>query len=168
MQEECFSCRKPKAISHCGICHEPLCKNCAQFLEASTFSFRQTVPEELSHTYYCSPCYNEKIEPALEAYNEVMVRARAVYFFFTTQKKNFVPVIKRARESIHVEGCVDRDETILRLAFRAAEDGYNGIIQGEVSSKKVRDEGYQKSVWQGTGVPAHLDEIKLERSAENH
>src|SRR3954471_2560918 len=110
LEEVCISCRRPKANLNCEICQESVCKDCAQFLEASTFSFLKVVPEELTHTYYCAPCHAAKIEPALDSYNEIMARARNIYFFFSTQKKS-VRLIKRSKERIHVEACDDRDET---------------------------------------------------------
>src|SRR5687768_17088878 len=97
----CLSCRRPKAVLECEICTADLCKDCAQFLEAGTFSFLKNIPEELKHTHYCMSCYNEQVEPALETYNETMERARGVYFFFTTHKRP-VQCLKKAKESIHV------------------------------------------------------------------
>jgi hypothetical protein len=158
----CISCRRPKAVLSCEVCHEALCKSCAQFLEATTFSFYKEVPEVLTHTYYCSACHSEHVEPALESYQEIMERARSVYFFFNTQRK-LVPIIKRSKESVRVESCVDRNETILRLAFLAAQQGFNGIVDAEVNSKKIRNEGYEKSEWQGVGFPAEVDAKRMER-----
>lgn len=158
----CISCRRPKAVLNCEVCQEALCKSCAQFLEATTFSFYKKIPEVLSHTYYCSSCHDEHVEPALAAYEEIMERAKSVYFFFNTQKKA-VPLIKRSKESVRVEACVDRDETILRLAFLAAEQGFNGIVEAEVTSKKIRNQGYEKSLWQGVGYPAQVNAERMER-----
>lgn len=161
--EVCISCRKPKAALNCEICGEPVCKSCEMFLDASTFSFLKTIPEELSHSHYCAPCYDSKIMPEIEKYSEIMERAKSVYFFFTTQKMNLLPLLDRAKEGISVKNCADRDETILRLAFLAAQQNYNAIIMAEVKSAKVRDEGYQKSVWSGVGVPANVDAERIER-----
>ena len=60
--------------------------------------------------------------------------------------------------------CPDRDETILRLAFQAAKGGFNALVQGDVTSRKVRNHGYQKSVWSGTAFAADVDEEKLNRN----
>ena len=35
----CISCHKSKPQLACGVCAEPTCKNCAQFVEEETFSF---------------------------------------------------------------------------------------------------------------------------------
>src|SRR5690606_7251136 len=115
---ECISCRRPKATLQCGLCEEPLCKSCDEFLAAGTFSFLEKIPSELTHTHYCSNCHRDHVEPALASYNETMDHARGVYIFFTTQRTQ-PPIVKKSSNGVRVEGCDDRDETILRLAFRA-------------------------------------------------
>jgi hypothetical protein len=144
------------------MCHEKLCRNCTQFLEAGTFSFMSVIPPELSHSKYCSGCFAAHIETARVSYEETMEKAKNVFFFFTTQKKN-PPLLKRARESISVLDCADRDETILRLAFTAVTQDFNAIIEGDVTHEKIRLGAYQTTRWKGTGVPALVDEIKMER-----
>lgn len=161
MDKLCISCRRPNSQLECENCHEPLCKSCEQFLDAATFSFLKELPKELSHTHYCPSCYSEHIEPALESYNEVMERAKQVYVFFKTHKRT--PPAKRAKEGVKVEACDDRNETILRLAFYAAQQDYNAIVEAEVLSEKIRDGAYQTTRWKGTGIPAQLDEKYLER-----
>jgi hypothetical protein len=161
--EVCISCRKPKAALNCEICGEYVCKACEMFLDEGTFSFLKTIPDDLSHTHYCAPCYDSKIMPELEKYRETLEKAKSIYFFFTTQKMNLLPLLDRAKEKVDVKNCADRDETILRLAFRAAEQGYNAIIMAEVKSAKVRNEGYQTSVWSGVGIPANVDAERIEK-----
>jgi hypothetical protein len=161
-QEVCISCRRPKAHLSCEVCFEPVCKECEQFLEASTFSFLSQLPEDLSHTHYCPYCYDSKVAPALEEYQAVMERARDLPFFFVTQRKA-IPLIKQSKDSIRVESCDDRNETILRLAFLAVEQGYNAVIEADVTADKIRNSGYQKSRWRGVAIPAHIDAEKLAR-----
>jgi hypothetical protein len=160
----CISCRRPKANLVCGNCEDPVCKDCAEFLEASTFSFRESVPEELTYNYYCSHCYDDVVKPELQAYQDTLTLAKDVFFFFSTQRKPF-HLLKRAKHLIHVKECRDRDETILRLGFKAAELGFNAIVEAQVTSKKLRDEGREKSQWEGKGTPAQVDSEKLNRSS---
>lgn len=162
MDSLCISCRRPKATLHCEICQEPLCKSCDQFLKAGTFSFLKTTPENLTRTHYCPSCYSAEIEPALEEYNEVLERAKSVYIFFKTQKKA-PPVLKKSKEAVRVDACDDRDETILRLAFFAAQEGYNAVVETEVLSEKVRNGAYQTTRWKGVGIPALVDAERVER-----
>src|SRR5690606_32062348 len=133
----------------CGICEEPVCKNCAQFLEVNAFSFEPALADELKHSYYCSACHAEYVEPALSAYEATMEQAKQTYIFFTTQKTR-LPIESKAKLKLRVENCPDRDETILRLAFLAVQQGYNSVIETEVVAEKIRNAGYQKSNWQGT------------------
>lgn len=156
----CRSCRSPKATLACELCHDPLCKACDRFLDADTFSFLNEKPAELSHSHYCPACHQTQIEPALESYDETMERARNTFIFYTTQRKP-APVLRKSKEPVRVASCPDRDETILRLAFRAAEQGFNAVIETDLVSQKIRDAGYQKTAWSGTGIPAEIDETRL-------
>jgi hypothetical protein len=94
-----------------------------------------------------------------------MERAREVYVFFKTQKRAPL-MLKKAKETVRVESCEDRDETILRLAFFAAEQGHNAVVGAEVTAEKIRNAGYQKSKWSGEGLPATIDREKFEREQE--
>lgn len=162
MKTLCVSCRTPNHLLNCELCSEPVCKNCVQRLKEDAFLYQTTRAPELSHTLYCAFCFDAKVAPQLESYEETLSRARAVYFFFTTQKKQY-PLIRRSKQKLVVEACADRDETILRLGFKAAELGFNAVIEGDVSAKKIRNGGYQHSVWQGTGLPAQVDAEKLSK-----
>ena len=156
----CVSCRRLKDSKECGICHEPVCKNCLQFLQEGTFAFYSEVPPELTHTNYCPACYDQHVASGLETYHELMERAKGFHFFFSTQKRP-PPIIKVSKVVVHVVENTDRDEVILRLAFQAAQQNYNSIILAEVTSKKVRNKAYQKTIWSGFGTPATIDVSKL-------
>jgi hypothetical protein len=163
---ECVSCRKPQAKHECGLCGDAVCRSCEIFLDETTFSLRSDVPEELKHTYYCAPCHQAQVEPELERYQETLALAREVYVFYGVSKHP-LPILKKAKAEIKVPQCVDRDETILRLAFMAVEAGYNCLVEAEIASEKVRDHGYQKSAWKGRAIPAELDVERLERRTRN-
>lgn len=158
---ECISCGKPKAVLNCEVCEEPLCKKCDQILDPGTFSFLAKIPADLTHLHYCGNCFDTLVAPELDVYQEVMERAKNAFVFFTTQRKE-TPLIRKAREVLKVSQCHDRDETILRLAFFAAQAGYNAIIEVEVQSEKLRNGAYQTSRWSGSGVAAQIDGKKLE------
>lgn len=160
--KECIDCGKNNAQFECEVCEGAICKKCSNMLEADAFSFLDPLPEVLSHTRYCGNCFGEHVEPARAEYQETLEKAEEVFVFFVTQKKE-VPLISKSKEVLKIAECKDRDETILRLAFKAAQKGFNGIVQVEVSSKKIRMEAYQTSVWQGTAQPAQVDAEKIER-----
>ena len=122
----------------------------------------EKIAENLSHTLYCSVCYDREVLPALEEYNETLERAKSVFVFFTTQRKE-IPLIRRSKIKVQVTGRPDRDETIFRLGFLAAKEGYNAITEVNVFAEKVRNAGYQTSTWQGSGIPAQVDAEKMDR-----
>ena len=161
-KEECICCRKPKATLECEVCNEMVCKGCSQALDQATFAFREAIPEILTHNLYCSACYDQHVAPELDAYNEILDRAREVFVFFTTQRKE-IPLIRRSKETFQVKNNNDRDETILRLGYFAAKDNYNAITEVNVFAEKVRNGGYQTSTWQGSGIPALVDADKMEQ-----
>ncbi|MGK5084729.1 hypothetical protein WDW37_15655 [Bdellovibrionota bacterium FG-1] len=158
----CISCRKTQVQHTCGLCGESLCRGCVIFLEEEAFAFRTQVPDELKHTHYCAICFEATVQPELDEYQRIMALAREVYFFFGALRHP-LPVLRRAKVPVQIADCIDRDETILRLGFLAAEAGYNGIIEAEVTGEKVRNNGYQKTRWQGIGRPAEIDTGRLER-----
>lgn len=162
MSEICAACRRPKAKYACALCQASLCKDCEEFLPADTFAFQPELPENLTHTHYCQSCHDSEVRPAIEKYEETLDLARGVYVFFTTQKRQ-PAVLKRSQEKVQIKDCDDRDETILRLAFLAASQGYNALTETQVTAEKVRNAGYQKSRWIGSGVPAQVDAERLER-----
>lgn len=157
----CMACNLPKAKYQCGLCQGDFCKKCSRFLEEGAFSFYRSVPKELSHSVYCDGCYEESVAPAQESYQEIMSRAKGVYVFFAPSKK--YPLLKKGKDSFLVKSCLDRDETILRMAFSAVELSFNAIVDVEVTAEKIRNQGYQKSSWTGSGVPAQIDEEKFQQ-----
>lgn len=161
----CIGCCLPKALLKCGICSEPVCKECTRFLESSTFSYLKTIPEKLTHSQFCSTCYDTHIAPELASYRETMDRAKEI-FIFSKMKRKMVPIIRSANKSVDIRNCTDREETILRLAFLAAQQGYNGLARVEVTSTKIRNFGYQKTHWHCTGIPVQVDSGRLNRTKE--
>ncbi len=161
----CSSCLQPKASLknnlHCGICERLLCKDCAQFVEGSFFSFLKVIPEELNQSTYCGTCYDQKILPARESYLEIMERAKQVYAFF---KKDHIPLIRRSKNPVSVKDCPDYDETLLRLAFFAAEQSFNALLEVNLVSEKVFNHGYQSLIWSGTAFPAEIRAASLEEN----
>ena len=162
----CISCRKPQGQHHCGLCTEPVCRSCALFLEQGTFAFLPTVAEDLQHSYYCAPCHELTVVPAIQSYEAMLAQAKDVFFFFDSRKRA-IPVMKKSRDIVEVLECTDRDEVILRLGFMAATQGFNAIVDANVRSEKVRDHAYQKMNWRGRGWPAKVDAAKLDRNLDD-
>lgn len=161
--QTCCFCRLPRAEMDCEVCKEPVCRSCVQRLSEDSFNMLSKKPAILSHDKYCPRCHDEHIEPARASYDETLERAKQVHFWPRTYRGH-IPVIAKGRAELVVEGGNDRDEVLLKLGFMAAELGYNGLIKGELVSRKWRDEGYQKMQWTGRGFPVTVDEGKLERA----
>ena len=160
----CCICQKPKATLECGICKEALCKYCAQFLEDDAFSFLAQIPPELAHGTYCNPCFDAKVAPELASYQETMERAKNIHVFEKDQGKE-TRFFKRLEETLKVENCADRNETVLRLAFFTVKAGFNTLIDVDVDYAKVRNGSYKTHVWNGSGIPTHVDEARLNRKS---
>jgi hypothetical protein len=162
----CGACGASKAPHTCGICAKTVCKSCLEYVDTEAFSFSEA-PTHLRQGSYCTACFDEQVVPAQARYDELMEKAKDVYFL-TRAYPGFVPVLKRHKKRVSVAECEDRRETILRLAFQAAELGFNAIIEADVDSAKVRLGGkhkgsYQTSTWAGSAVPALIDAVQLER-----
>jgi len=119
-KENCNICQIPRAYAHCGICKCALCKSCEHFQEPDKFLFLELVPEELKLIHYCPDCFDVQIVPAQTKYEETMERAKKINIFFILDK-NLPRLLKKANNPIRIQNCKDRDETILRLGFKAAE-----------------------------------------------
>jgi len=131
-------------------------------VEGDTFKFFNPVPENLSLKQYCPNCHDQTIVPALDEYNAILERAREVHIFFTADPSP-PRLLKRSKREIKIEDCADRDETILRLGFCAAQLKFNAVIYVSVTAKQIRNHAHQKSSWTGTGLPGLIDEEKLLR-----
>lgn len=160
MTTVCKSCRKPKANYNCGLCQDAVCKSCAHFLGDESFSYLRVIPEELTHTTYCSNCFDEKVSAPLNDYNETMERARDIIIFTKDQTKQ-TSWLKRKEDPYHVEDCADEQEAIMKMAFYAAQAKFNAIIDIKLNSKKIIVGSHKKSVWSGTSIPINLDPDKI-------
>jgi len=162
-EDICSSCNQSKPLLKrkysCGLCNSVLCKECAFFSDENTFSFLRVVPDELKKDCYCAHCHEKILAPALASYADIKRRAQEVYIF-EKGKKN-IPLIKKSRIKVTVSDCEDKKEMFLRMAFFAAEQTYNAVMNVEVVYKKVRINGYQKTFWSASGYPALIRSAHL-------
>ena len=165
--KKCEGCLVTEATHACGQCLKPLCKTCTKFVESSLFFLMAKLPEELSRGRYCSNCYEGRIQPALEKYRSIAALAKSVYIVDRPHRRS-LPVTRQTNSPIKVEDCKDREESLLRLAFIAAEAGYNAVLKVKVGAKKIRNEGYQKMSWHASGFAAEINSAWFEkRSSDN-
>lgn len=122
------------------------------------------IPRELAVRLYCPPCFDEKIAAPLAKYEELLEKAKDIYFL-SRDYPGYVRVLRRHTKRVQVPDCDDRRETILRMAYVAAELGMNAIIEATVESKKVRINKYKTHRWSGSAMPALIDGDQLERTS---
>jgi len=161
MSEPCAVCQKPKAPKTCELCHASICKSCQETLPADAFLYQAKRAPYLEHKSYCVRCYDEQVVPALHAYEEMSEKAKDVYYL-SKAYPGYIRVLQRHTRRVEVPDCDDRRETILRMAFMAAEMGFNAIIEAEVESFKTRYHAYQSARWKGSAMPAKIDGEHLE------
>lgn len=89
-----------------------------------------------------------------------MAAAKEVLVYLKKQSKE-TRLISRREDWIEIKDVVDHDEAILRLAFFAAEQGFNAVIDIEVHSEKIKNGSYTTMKWKSKGVPAHVDADRL-------
>jgi hypothetical protein len=160
---KCTICQKPKANFVCGVCEIPICKSCAEFVDHDSLDFLEKLPELLSYPAYCPPCFDNKVVPEIAEYDRCMELAKEVVVFYKAQGKESRSY-KRTEKPIKINDCPDRNETLLRMAFRAAQGGFNALVDVEITHEKVRDEGYSKFKWHGSGIPVKDDPERLKRT----
>ncbi|MBX7149090.1 hypothetical protein K1X76_08380 [bacterium] len=160
----CSSCLKSnlKQSYTCSLCHHILCKNCTQFLDNTSFSFLEIIPDNLKHSTYCGSCYDSTVAPAQETYNITLKKAENLFLFDKGDKQ--VPLIKRSNGKITIENCEDKQNAVLKLAFLAAQKKFNAVVDIERFTKKLNKSGYQTTLYGITGYPAMIDESRLPHS----
>lgn len=146
----------------CEACAGALSKGDANFVDEETFAFYAKMPEGISAGAYCHSCFEAKVRPALDEYNDLMERARNVNMFYLSQSKES-RFVRRTEKPVRVKDCLDRDEAILRLAFLAVQAGKNALVDVDLSTTKVRNFAYQSSLWHGQAIPANITESALNR-----
>lgn len=156
----CCVCQKSKTGLVCGLCKEDVCKSCTEFLSEDSFAFLKKKPAHLAAGAFCVTCFNNTISAELSQYEAQVEQAKNILVFDISQSKE-TRFIKRKEAELKVVDCPDRDETIMRLAFLAAELGFNSIIDVDLKSKKVKDGKYQHALWTGTAIPANVTDKKL-------
>lgn len=156
----CGLCQKPKANFECSLCEKKTCKTCTEILPEGSFSFLEKIPDFLTHRYYCGQCFDEKVAPEQMNYSQMLSQARQLIVFYKNQSEE-TRLFGRNEKPLKVEGCADREETLLRLAFMAAQKKFNVLLSVELNSKKVRNHGYQTLSWSGFGIPSNVDRDKL-------
>jgi hypothetical protein len=148
----CTACLTAKAHLQCVHCENPLCKSCADFVDEGSFSFFKKLPEGVKLGAYCPQCFEANVAKEKKRYDDLLRLAADVEVYLLNQTKESRR-LNREEPEVKVQDCPDREEALMRLAFQAAELGYNCITDVDVAAKKIRDGTYQYAVYNGKGIP---------------
>jgi hypothetical protein len=159
---ECKSCLEPKAHLNCGLCGSAVCKKCAEFVDGGSFAFSPEGSVKFAHGAYCPSCFDSNVAAPLAAYNEDFEKAKGIIVFSRDQGKESRRYKKNA-PAVHVEDCDDSREALLRLAFLAVRENFNGLVNVDLKSKKVKINSYTTTKWSGSGIPTQINEEALAR-----
>lgn len=167
MSATCCSCLKSQPQHQCCACKEAVCKKCVQFLSKENFAYAQKMPAELEPGTYCPNCYEQKARPAIQDYESKLAAANDVHIFFRGQGQERRAMFLKRRESpLRVTDCIDQEEALMKLAYLAAETGFNALIETEVESEKIHDGSYTLLKWHGTAIPCLGDIGRLNRTVD--
>ncbi len=103
---------------------------------------------------YCLACYNHTIAPAQDRYAETLDQARNIKVFEIQQSKE-TRLMSRKESLLHVDDIYDRDEAVMRLAFKAVQMGFNTLIDLKTDSVKVKNGKHQHLVWSAQARPTN-------------
>jgi hypothetical protein len=156
----CKTCKKPKANFSCGLCNEHVCKSCAHFIGEESFSFLKKIPTELTYNIYCTQCFDEKVGQPLAEYESTMKKAKEIIVFSKDETKK-TGHLRRKELPYKVEDCEDEDETVMRLAFFAAQDGFNCLLDVHVTHRKIIVGSHKKTIFSGTAIPINMEPSRV-------
>lgn len=148
----CVVCSAKKAHLLCDVCKSTVCKDCAVFLEESEFAFWEGRPDILKKATFCPYCYNKDVLPAIESFEEIYQRAKQMDIYTDKQTKE-TRLMSRKEKPIKVINGRDAETCLMRLAFLAAEKGFDTLIDVTTTQEKVRENNYQRSNWSIRGIP---------------
>ena len=150
---KCDVCLKNKTALKCSMCSKSNCKHCVHFIDESVFEFLDLLPENLQDKGFCPNCYDDHISEQLSEYLNCMELAKNVNIY-TKEQSSETRLMRRDKKPLKIKDCNDREETLLRLAYLAALDGYETLIDVNLVSKKISTGGrYKKLIWDGTAIP---------------
>jgi hypothetical protein len=149
----------------CTECGAPVCKKCVYFAEAESFPLLDAIPNELDEKYFCGECYNKQAVEVIENYEKLALLAQEFPYFSKAQTKE-TRLVSRSNPKISVKNCADRREVILKLAAKAIQQNCNVMIDVDLISEKIRNNGRQKTSWSGSAIPVVVDPEWLERKSQ--
>lgn len=150
----CQSCSAQKTALRCEKCEEATCKKCSFFIDEDVFDHVELLPDNIQNKTFCTSCYHEGVYSVLEESREILERAKNVDVYGKDQG-NETGLIKRIEKPIVIKDADDREETLLRMAYYAAQKGFDTLVDVDIKSKKTGKGTYIKLIWDGYAVPVN-------------
>ena len=122
----------------------------------------ETVDQEILAGTFCPSCFEREVAPFCEHYERLAEEAEELAYFSRAQSKE-TRLMDRSASTISIKECRDRQEALLKLAFKTVQLGFNGMIDVDLTSQKKREGGRQYSLWSGSAIPTQLDLEALAR-----
>ncbi len=151
---ECTVCCKNKTALQCDQCSSASCKHCCYFIDENCFEFQSLLPEELQGKIFCPNCYHESISDKIELLQETLRAAKQMDIYGKEQSAE-TRLIRRQAKLLRIKDCDDRKEILIQLAFLAAQQGFNTLVDVDLRSTKVNNGSYVKTIWSGTASPVN-------------
>ncbi len=156
----CSVCGKSRAPLVCGCCHQMICKSCTDFLEADEFYLLDKNPLNTDDKAFCQVCYQEKVLPEMQKYQDLVALAKNIQVFMKNQSKE-TRLIPRLEKTLRVENCKEPEEVMMRLAIMAVQKKLNALIDMDIVGKKVKDGSYSTTIFSGSAVPAEFNDRRV-------
>ena len=131
------------------------CKSCSEFVDRVDFEFAKDTALFREPGSYCQNCYATHISPAKFDYDSMLEKAKEIQVYEIQQSKE-TRLMKRKEAMLEVKDVYDREDAILRLAFKAVIQKMNAIIDVDLKSVKVQNGKHQHQVWSGKARPTHV------------
>lgn len=158
-KKTCSSCAKNKTDLECGYCESPTCKTCATFVDEDSFDFFNMIPDNLQNKAFCQSCFANQVSTEIETLKVLLSKARQVNVYRKEQGTE-TRFIRRIQKPIQVVDCQDEQETLMRLAFLATQQGFSTLVDVEIQSRKIGEGRYKKYVFDGFAVPVETKNHK--------
>ena len=151
----CCSCLKPKAPLTCSLCAENLCKDCAHFIDESSYPYLPLFLEKINLGTQCPTCFQKNTAGVLQKYEEVLEKAKITEVFYRRTDGKETRLMRRLEPVLTVENCDDEEDVLMSLAFQAAQKGATIVVDIDVQSEKTKNGSYTTVLWKGSGSAAH-------------
>ena len=81
----CSTCSKNRVDFKCALCDQEICKSCTEFLAEDAFHYSDEKPFDMQKNHFCINCHIQKVLPELDAYEDLLNKAKNIRVFDKSQ-----------------------------------------------------------------------------------